>query len=414
MGEDLKYLTQDALMFSDTFDYDTNESLRSADKLMKQFGLTGTDAMALIAEGSQKGLNFADDLLPTIDEYSVYFKQAGMDASDMFGLFENAKKAGVFNLDYAADAVKEFGIIMTEEGDGATEVLDGMGLNGAKLRDEFAKGGESAKTAMRTVADSLMGIKDPQDQIAAGVSLFGTKFEDMGATAVVELLKVNDSIQGSTEVLDSINSIKYNTFGEALAGIGRQITTDIVLPISEKLMPKMNEFSQWITDHMPQIKEGFKTTFDGATSVVKGTIDVIKDISFWIKDHWGILEPILAGIAAGAIAYITITKSIAAYKAIMALATAAQLAMNGAMAMNPIGIVVAAIGLLVAAGITLYKNWDTVKVKMSNIWISVQEGAAKMVNGVISGINWMIEKINKIPGVDIPLIGKVSWGSDKK
>jgi phage-related minor tail protein len=255
-GEDLQWLSQDALMLRDTFGFEVNESLRSSDKLMKQFGLTGTDAMALIAEGSQKGLNFADDLLPTIDEYSVYFKQAGLDASDMFGMFQNAKNAGVFNLDYAADAFKEFGIIMTEDGTKASDALARIGVkNGAELKKQFAAGGDSAKEAFKTIAGALEGVEDPLLQTQIGVELFGTKFEDMGAAAVVAMTQTNDSIAGSVDVLNSINEIKYDSFGEALSGIGRNLMMGVFEPFQEKVMPIVNQFANWMAEKMPVVEE---------------------------------------------------------------------------------------------------------------------------------------------------------------
>ncbi|WHY75703.1 hypothetical protein QNH20_16415 [Neobacillus sp. WH10] len=287
MGEDLQWLGQDALMLRDTFEYDVSESLRSSDKLMKQFGLTGTDAMAFIAEASQKGLNYADDLLPTIDEYSVYFKQAGMDASDMFGMFENAKKAGVFNLDYAADAFKEFGIIMTENSTRASDALARIGVqNGAELQKQFAKGGDSAKEAFKTIASAVGEVKDPLLQSQVLVELFGTKAEDMGAAAVVAMAQANDSITGNTDVLKEINEIKYDSFGEALQGIGRNLMMGVFEPFQEKVMPVINEFANWIASKMPVAEQIMNTTFSAIFDAVSVVFSFFKDNILPILQEW--------------------------------------------------------------------------------------------------------------------------------
>jgi phage-related minor tail protein len=425
-GDDLKFLTQDALMLSDTFKYDSNESLRSADKLMKQFGLTGTDAMAYIAEASQKGLNFADDLLPTIDEYSVYFKQAGMDATDMFGVFQNAKKAGVFNLDYAADGIKEFGIIMTENSDRANKALRAIGLtNDKELREKFAKGGEDAKAAMRTVAEALSKVKDPQKQIIQGVELFGTKFEDMGAQAVVEMLKVNDSIKGSTEVLENINKIKYNSFGEALQGIGRQITTGIILPLSEKVMPYLNEFANWLTSAMKKVDmstvvegvvsfatylgdifspilEEVKTNIqflwdkfkeNGGIETAKGLFEGFKDALNFVKDHAEILTAVLGGLGGALLTFQVLTsinsaigaftKLLGAMRAGTVAATLAEWGLNTALLANPFTWIAVGIGALIAVVILLWKNWDSVSKWLSNSWQWTKDKAVSIFNGIV-------------------------------
>ncbi len=87
--------------------------------------------------------------------------------------------------------------------------------------------------------------------------------------------------------------------------------------------------------------------------------------------------------------------------------TAAQWALNAAMTANPIGLVIVGIGLLVGAGILLYKNWDTVKEKASDLWVTIENAFKTGVNGAIDLINALITQIRKIPGVDIPLIAHV-------
>jgi phage-related minor tail protein len=258
VGEELEYLTQDALMLRDTFQMDVTESLRGADSLMEQFGATGTEAMAYIAEATQKGLNKNGDLVDTIEEYSVYFENAGMSAQDMFGILENASAAGVRNLDFVGDAMKEFGIIMKEDGDKATNALNDMGLNAEELRGQFAKGGEGAKAAFQTIMNELGSIEDPLKRNQLGVELFGTKFEDLEADAVLAMGNLNGTIKGSVDTLNEINEIKYDDFGTAMQGIGRQLMVGLIMPLGEKLLPHLNKFANWIASKLPAIQEFFK------------------------------------------------------------------------------------------------------------------------------------------------------------
>lgn len=276
-GEDLQWLTQDALMLRDTFGLDVTESLRGADSLMQQFGQDGTTAMAMLAEAMQKGLDKNGDLVDTVEEYSVYFKAAGMDAQDMFGILENASKAGVRNLDYVGDAMKEFGIIMKEDGDKATNALNGLGLNAGELRAQFAKGGEGAKEAFQVIMGELGKIEDPLKRNQLGVELFGTKFEDLEADAILAMSNVKGTITGSVDTLNAINEIKYDSFGEALQGIGRNLMMGVFEPFQAKVMPIMNEFANWISERMPQIEEFATTTFNAIFSVTGKVYNFFKD-----------------------------------------------------------------------------------------------------------------------------------------
>ena len=109
-GEELEKATERALLLRDTFEFDINESTRSAQMLMKQFGLTSDEAYNLIAQGAQMGLDKNGDLLDTINEYSVHFGQAGYSAEEMFNSLKNGVDAGTFSVDKLGDAVKEFGV----------------------------------------------------------------------------------------------------------------------------------------------------------------------------------------------------------------------------------------------------------------------------------------------------------------
>lgn len=91
-GTELERTTENALALSDTFDFEIQESTRAADMMMKQFGVTSDEAFNLIAQGAQNGLDKNGNLLDSINEYSVHFKQLGFDAEDMFNMFSNGAK----------------------------------------------------------------------------------------------------------------------------------------------------------------------------------------------------------------------------------------------------------------------------------------------------------------------------------
>ena len=96
---DLSNITESAFALRDTFEYDIAESTRAARTLMDQFGISGDKAMNLITTGAQNGLDFSGELLDSINEYSVHFSKVGLDADDMFKIFEKGAESGAFNLD---------------------------------------------------------------------------------------------------------------------------------------------------------------------------------------------------------------------------------------------------------------------------------------------------------------------------
>lgn len=96
----------------------------------------------------------------------------------------------------------------------------------------------------------------------------------------------------------------------------------------------------------------------------------------FVKDNMDIILPILGGVTAAITAQLIINTVRAGYDAFKAstIATAiAQGNLNLVMAAHPFGLAVIAIGLLVTAGILLYKNWDTVKAKAIELADKIKE-----------------------------------------
>lgn len=71
-------------------------------------------------------------------------------------------------------------------------------------------------------------------------------------------------------------------------------------------------------------------------------------------------------------------------------------------ATNPIGLAITAIAALVAAGTWLYKNWDMVEAKASQVWQNIANAAKAPINYVIDLINRLINAINSIASFKVP------------
>lgn len=268
-GEALEGTTENALALRDTFGFEVNESVRAVDMMMKQFGVTSDEAYNMIAQGAQKGLDKNGNLLDSINEYSVHFKQLGFDSEEMFNMFANGAEMGVFDIDKLGDAVKEFGIRAKDGSTTTVEAFELLGLNAEELQGRFAEGGDTAKQAFQEVAAALNNCDDEVVKNTAGVNLFGTMWEDMGADAVKALSDTNGSISMTADSLEKIKEIKYDSVGEAFEGIKRQLEVGIMIPIGEKILPILNQLANWISSHIPQIQ----ATFESAMAVIGDTLN---------------------------------------------------------------------------------------------------------------------------------------------
>jgi hypothetical protein len=117
---------------------------------------------------------------------------------------------------------------------------------------------------------------------------------------------------------------------------------------------------------------------------IKGFYDFAVDTYNFINNNWPVLAPIIGGVAGSLLALELAAKGAMIIKGLSFACTAAKLAMDGyavgasaaAIAQDilnlawktcPVGVVITAIGLLIAGGIAVYKNWDKLTKLFSDI-----------------------------------------------
>lgn len=100
--------------------------------------------------------------------------------------------------------------------------------------------------------------------------------------------------------------------------------------------------------------------------------------------------------------------AVAALPAVLAAARVAILAFNIALWANPIGVVIGAIGALIAIGALLVANWDKVTEFFSALWDGVKTAFFTAIDAIMAVVNPFIEVINSIRNIWDKLRGTVS------
>ena len=275
-GDELQGVTEGAFVLRDVFQYDVAESVRAAEALTKNFGVSGQEAMNLIAAGSQNGLNFSGELLDTISEYSVQFAKVGIDADQMFQIMQAGADSGAWNLDKVGDAIKEMSIRVVDGSETTAAGFAAIGMDADVMAQKFAAGGDSAQQAFKDTIAALASMEDPVQQNIAGVNLFGTMWEDLGPEVVSQLASITDEAYAAGDELAKMSEVKYDNLGDALKGAGRKIET--------ALMPVANQMTSFLTDALNTIN------FDG---IGQGLANGLTQAVNFVKP---IIEPLIAPI----------------------------------------------------------------------------------------------------------------------
>ena len=385
----LQRCTEYAYTLSDTFGVDVAESIRAADSLIKNYGVSAREAFNLMTQGMQSGLNFSDELFDNIDEYSVQFKKLGLDAEDMFSVFANGAQNGAFNLDKIGDAVKEFSIRAIDGSDTTKQGFEALGMNADEMAQKFGAGGKTAKEAFNEVIEGLASMDDPVAQSAAGVNLFGTMWEDLGPQVITSMSTASDAIDKSRESVEGLVNVKYDTLSGALGGLWRTIQVDVLQPIGNQLIPYVTKgisVIQKFTDKWNKLGPTTQKTVVKFAAVAASVGPVLMG---FCKFSTGISTMISSfGKVGGAITRLTGASGFSGIAKIMT---------------GPFGIAAAAVAV---AAILIYKNWDRIapilqKIgqRFADFWKTVQpqlEPFINLVKEVASYLKETLEPVFKI------------------
>lgn len=131
------------------------------------------EASDLIAAAAGGSANKQGDLLESIREYSSGWKNAGISAQMALALIEQSTDNGSDSADRGADAIREFGRRVSEEGDTIVSTLNDIDLNGQEMYESFKKGGPEADAAFDKAFDAISKIEDPVKRNTAAMGLLG-------------------------------------------------------------------------------------------------------------------------------------------------------------------------------------------------------------------------------------------------
>lgn len=399
--KELESLTTKALIVRDTFDMDVNESIRAVNSMMDQFGITADEAYDLIAQGAQNGLNQNDDLLDTVNEYSVQFKNAGYSAEDMFNMLANGVDAGTWSVDKLGDAVKEFNIRASDGtvGEAIKENAKAFGLSKKEAEALAKEVGSGSVGAYQKLADQLRSVDDDTKRYQLGVSMFGTMWEDLGEDAVMALLSTKGEISTTKDALGEINSVKYNDLGSALEGVGRNLKTSVSEPIQNDVMPAVNEFIEDVD--WEGVGQTVGAVFGAGVKGAIALVNAVKDATQWMSEHKAVMATVATVVG-------VVATAITAYNAVQAVKTAMDAAQvttvwglvaahwaqaTAAMAaLAPYLLIVAAIAAVIAIIVLCVKHWDEIKEAVGKAWNSIKEKTAEAVGKVTAKFSEMKEK----------------------
>lgn len=402
--DQIEEVTESAFALRDVFGIEITDSIRATKALITNFGTTSEEAMNLLTQGFQNGLNYSDEFIDNINEYSVQFGKLGLTAEDMFNIFQSGADAGAWNLDKIGDAVKEFSIRAIDGSDTTIDGFTKLGMNADKMAQKFASGGDTAKEAFYEVIDAIGAMEDPVEQSIVGVDLFGTMWEDLGPEVVTQLGSIRDMYDQTNASMENLKNVKYDDLGSMLETLKRQFS-DIALDVGNELMPAIQSFIGGVQNLVTWFKN-----LDPETKTMIGNIAKVA----------AILGPVLITISK----LVTVASSLK--KRVKGVTTFFSAFKDGQkvismLKMGGVGIAITAVAALL---LLIVQNWDKIKEVVGNVWNAIKDffsnlgvgianiasSIANWVSGIWTSITTTVSNIwNSITSF-LSMIGSAIWG----
>ena len=342
-GQDLENLTKDFLKFSNITGADVESSVASVDKIMTKFGVDSSQTMSvlgLLTRASQQSGISIDTLESSLEGSGAQLKEMGFDLTESVNLLAQMESSGVDT----STAMSAF----------------------SKVVANATKEGKNSETAMREQIDAIKNATTETEALQLATDLFGKKGAPEMTQAIREGRLSVDDLSGSLGdyrgVVDETFAVTQDSSDEAkvafnnlkLAGaeLGQSIGT-VLSPIIQKLSELFKGLSNWFSSLSPQQQ------------------DMIVKIALIAAT----IGPLL----------IVLAKLIAAVQTILTIMPAVKgaiLAVNAAMAANPIAMVILAIAGLVTAFKLLWDNCEEFREFWGDMWSALQEGASIVIEGI--------------------------------
>lgn len=390
----------------------------------------GTVKLQSYGMEAQKVLPYIGDMASAMGKGMDQAVEAVADAQT--GELERLKEFGITKEQIVKQASKKLGKLEVVNNKG--QITNQRAFNAALMslmKERFEGGMEVQAKSFKGVMSTISGVWKSGLAQMAGISEDGLvidgSFFDVIKDKALQLSDKLQKLQASGKFEDIQKSLSKfaSSAGDAV----------------DKALPKLIDFGDYVLNNAPSLINNIK--FIGiafltwkAISFANTAITTISSLASMLSLAKTQYIPLLfakmqdMALTAGIIGLYTwdaIVKGASAVKTfllagaqgalniVIGIGTGLMSAFGAVMAFltSPIGLVIAAVALLVGGFIYLWNTSDSVRNAVVNFFSSLKQWGVDACNTVINVLNKMIDLINKIPFIDIPNIPNVGGGNDK-
>lgn len=267
--KEVQKMTEKAMTFADVMGVDVTRAAQVAGNMVYNgMAKNGTEAFDLLMKASQKvPVQLREDVLDATDEYGQFFAQLGIDGPAAMGMLAAGAEKGMYGIDKAGDAIKEFTIKATDMSTGTKDAYKLIGLGAKDMTADLLAGGDRGAKAFDKIVDGVLSIKDPVEQSQAALGLFGTPLEDLGTKDIPKFLESlrngEDRLGKFKGAVDKAGDTAYDNAKSNLSTFGRSLKTHFVDMIGGQVLPALGDLTGGMSDTSRKVLRSLEKLTDG-------------------------------------------------------------------------------------------------------------------------------------------------------
>ena len=316
-GDAMRSVRDNVQAVADTFGKDFNETLKTANAMSKNLGISVNEATDIIAKGFAAGGMNSEQYLSNLQRFAPTFQKMGMSAEQAAVAMSQIDKAGV-NSQRALMAMSRASLQLRTMSDGTAKSLNAIGIDAQQMSQDVQSGARSVQDAMAEVARKLQETGSNSKEAAAVMKeLFGARGESAigdgfltflaeSNKGMEELLGKQDSLQRlklkEVDVNKELNDVLASLFDMTGGGF-ESITLKCKIWIKEGLVSAIkwvvdliNYFIDWYNESLVlrAAVNGFIMAWKNGYATLKVifnvVIDAIKGMGRYLKGLGDIVE----------------------------------------------------------------------------------------------------------------------------
>lgn len=391
---------------------DADRSLQKTEKNTDNFSKK-------LGEGIKTAAKWGAGIVTAVGGAMVAVAESTREYRNEMAKLETAYETAGFSAEDATSIYRELNAVLGDTGQ-AVEASNHLAML-CDTEEELATWADICTGVYATFGASLPieGLTEAANETAKVGQITGSLADALNWAGVSEdefqasLDRCNSEQERQALITETLNGL-YSSTAEAYRINNAEVLN--ANAANEKWNATLAQIGAVVEPIITQAKIMGATLLEQLVPAIEWINGGLQSFTAWAQEHQTTIEVLVTVIGSFAAAFVLVNGALTVFSTVAGIASAAGGILGGVIAFltSPITLVIAAIGALIAVGVLLYKNWDTVKAKCNELWTNVTQKFNALKESVVGKVTEIKTNVlNKFNEIKDGIAQKIEAARDK-